>query len=45
VDEVIKAKGYGNTNNWLTKFFPGDDHSEKSWSRRLNEPMLFLLKK
>lgn len=29
--------------HWLTKFFPGKDHSESSWSERLNLPLLFLL--
>jgi len=31
--------------NWITKFFPGDDHSEKYWSKRLSIPLEFLLKK
>jgi hypothetical protein len=44
VDEVMKAKGF-TERNWMTKFYPGDDHSEKSWSRRLDAPMLFLLEK
>jgi predicted alpha/beta superfamily hydrolase len=44
VDEVMKAKGF-TENNWITKFFPGDDHSEKSWNKRLEIPMVFLLKK
>jgi len=37
-------KGYS-SKNWITKFFPGDDHSEKSWSRRLHIPLEFFLKK
>lgn len=45
VDEVMEIKGYSIRNNWMTKFFPGDDHSERSWSRRLGTPLLFLLKK
>ena len=44
VDEVMKAKGYTSA-NWITKEFPGEDHSEKSWSRRLNYPLEFLLRK
>jgi predicted alpha/beta superfamily hydrolase len=43
VDTLMLAKGYTAT-NWLTKYFPGDDHSEKSWSRRLNIPLEFLLR-
>jgi len=44
VDEVIKGKGFSEK-NWITKFYPGDDHSEKSWNRRLNIPLEFMLKK
>jgi enterochelin esterase-like enzyme len=43
-DEVIKSKGY-TAKNWMTKFFPGENHSEKAWSKRLDIPLLFLLKK
>jgi enterochelin esterase-like enzyme len=43
VDEVMRAKGFSKK-NWVTKAFPGDDHSEKSWSKRLGIPLLFLLK-
>ncbi|MBI3220598.1 MAG: alpha/beta hydrolase [Bacteroidetes bacterium] len=43
-DEVIKSKGY-TTKNWMTRFFPGENHSEKAWSKRLDIPFLFLLKK
>ena len=42
-DEIMEAKGYS-SKNWLTKFFPGKDHSEKSWNERLNIPLEFLLK-
>jgi len=41
VDSVMVSKGY-NDKNWLTRYFPGDDHSEKSWSKRLNIPLEFL---
>ena len=44
VDIIMVEKGYTNI-NWLTKFFPGKDHSEKSWAERLNIPLEFLLKK
>ncbi|MCF8319002.1 MAG: hypothetical protein K9H63_01645 [Sphingobacteriaceae bacterium] len=44
VDSLMKAKGYGNS-YWLTQFYPGDDHSEKSWSKRLAIPLTFLLQK
>ena len=44
VDSLMKAKGYNDT-YWMTKFYPGDDHSEKSWSSRLSIPLTFLLQK
>lgn len=44
VDELMKTKGF-TTNNWKTQFFPGKDHSEKSWNERLNIPLEFLLEK
>ncbi|MEZ0608180.1 alpha/beta hydrolase [Fibrella sp. WM1] len=44
VDEVMQAKGY-TAANWTTRFFPGNDHSEKSWRERLSVPLDFLLKK
>lgn len=42
VDEIMKAKGF-TSKNWITRYFPGDDHSEKSWRNRFEIPMLFLL--
>ena len=44
VDVVMKAKGF-TAKNWITKFFPGKDHTEKSWAERVNIPLQFLLKK
>jgi enterochelin esterase-like enzyme len=44
VDIVMKAKGFSNK-NWETKFFPGENHSEVAWAKRLDIPLLFLLKK
>ncbi len=44
VDLVMIEKGF-TENNWITRFFPGKDHSEKSWKERLEVPLLFLLKK
>lgn len=44
VDEVMKAKGF-TAKNWETRYFPGKDHSERSWHERLPIPMEFLLGK
>jgi enterochelin esterase-like enzyme len=43
VDEIMTAKGWSEK-SWITKFFPGEEHSEKSWSKRLDVPLEFLLK-
>jgi enterochelin esterase-like enzyme len=42
VDEIMKAKGY-KEKNWETLKFPGEEHSENAWSRRLEIPLKFLL--
>ncbi len=44
VDKIMKAKGF-TAKNWMTQKFEGADHSEKSWNKRLNIPLEFLLKK
>ena len=44
VDEIMKARGYTDK-NWETIYFPGKDHSEKSWNERFNIPVEFLLGK
>jgi len=41
-DQVMKAKGY-EERNWTSKVFPGEDHSEHAWARRLEVPLQFLL--
>lgn len=43
VDEIMKEKGYSQK-NWITKYFPGENHSEAAWSKRVDIPLLFLLK-
>lgn len=44
VDLIMKTKGFTDK-NWITKEFPGADHSENAWRKRLPVPLLFLLKK
>ncbi len=41
-NDAIKKKGY-KKRNWITKEFPGEDHSENAWRRRLHIPLTFLL--
>ncbi|XLS28994.1 alpha/beta hydrolase [Flavobacteriaceae bacterium M23B6Z8] len=41
-DSILKSKGYSRK-NWKTRVFEGDDHSERSWKKRLDVPLVFLL--
>jgi predicted alpha/beta superfamily hydrolase len=43
MDSLMEKAGYTAGQNWITKEFPGDDHSERSWSRRVHIPLEFLL--
>lgn len=42
VNLVLKNKGYNSINNTSILFFPGDDHSEASWEKRLHFSLEFL---
>jgi enterochelin esterase-like enzyme len=42
LDEVLRAGGYSEA-NWVTKYFPGENHSETAWAARLHIPLEFLL--
>ncbi|HRF18606.1 MAG TPA: alpha/beta hydrolase-fold protein, partial [Chitinophagaceae bacterium] len=41
-DATLKQRGFTSA-NWLTKYFPGEEHSEKAWHKRLAVPLTFLL--
>ncbi|MCX6221347.1 MAG: alpha/beta hydrolase-fold protein [Bacteroidia bacterium] len=41
-DGIMRSMGY-KSNNWVTREFPGADHSERSWSKRFEIPLMFLL--
>jgi enterochelin esterase-like enzyme len=43
IDAIMIEKGF-TSKNWITKFFPGKDHSENAWNERFNVPLEFLLK-
>lgn len=42
VDDILKAKGY-TEQDAKNLFFEGTDHSENSWNKRLDQPLIFLL--
>lgn len=44
-DKIMKKKKYKSGVNWMTKKFPGEEHSEKSWRKRVDIPLTFLLGK
>ena len=43
--DAIMVKKKFSKNNWETLFFSGDDHSERSWSKRLSISLEFMLKR
>lgn len=44
IDALMKRRGF-DANQWITIEQIGDDHSEKSWSKRLPNALRFALKK
>lgn len=42
-DRIMKAAGYREGVDWLTKKFVGAEHSEHAWRERLHLPLRFLL--
>lgn len=42
-DAVLRAAGYREGVDWITRRFPGAEHSERSWRERVHIPLLFLL--
>lgn len=43
VDSAMRAAGYVEGRNWISRVLPGADHSERSWRVRVNVPLEFLL--
>ncbi len=43
MDAVLRAGGYKPGSDWITRRFPGADHSEKSWRARVEVPLAFFL--
>ena len=44
IDKIMIEKGFDDS-SWKTLFFEGENHSEISWAKRLEIPVLFLLGK
>lgn len=44
-DALMRKKRYKQDKNWITRKFVGDDHSEKSWRKRVDIPLTFFLAK
>jgi hypothetical protein len=42
VDSIMTRKKY-TSNHWMSKSWPGQDHSERAWRSRLSVPLFFLL--
>jgi alpha-amylase len=44
MDEAMRALGYREGRDWVTRVFEGADHSERAWRARVEEPLAFLLR-
>lgn len=44
LDALMTAKGW-TRKSWTTGYFPGENHSEAAWAKRLSIPLEFLLAK
>jgi len=42
-DAIMAKAGYTQGQDWLTRKFPGAEHSERSWRERVHIPLEFLL--
>lgn len=42
IDQIVRDAGYTDA-HYLSKVYPGEDHNEKAWNRRLEVPLVFLL--
>jgi len=42
-DAVMRKGGFQESVNWITKKFPGEEHSERAWRKRVHIPLQFLL--
>jgi enterochelin esterase-like enzyme len=45
VDALVRARGYVEGRNFMTRVFKGAEHSERAWRQRVDVPLEFLLRK
>lgn len=45
MDAFMRAAGYAEGKGWITRKYPGAEHSEKSWRERVAVPLEFLLRR
>ncbi|MBF0288021.1 MAG: alpha/beta hydrolase [SAR324 cluster bacterium] len=45
MDEVVRNAGYIEGKSFVTKKFDGAEHSERAWSERVDQPLIFFLEK
>jgi predicted alpha/beta superfamily hydrolase len=43
MDTIMARTGFTPGKNWMTKKFPGAEHDERAWSKRVAIPLQFLL--
>ncbi|MBY0491167.1 MAG: hypothetical protein K2R93_15100 [Gemmatimonadaceae bacterium] len=43
MDARLRAAGYAEGRQFVSRVYPGAEHSERSWAARLREPLQFLL--
>ncbi len=43
MDRIMAAAGYRDGADWVTRYYPDADHSERAWRERLHVPLEFLL--
>lgn len=43
MDQILLDRGYVHGKNWVTRYFPGAEHSERAWQSRVAVPLEFLL--
>ncbi len=43
VDQLMRARGYNQGSQWMTRQFEGADHRSEDWHKRLHVPLEFLM--